>query len=632
MAVGNIHVLHVDDDTAIGALSTAILEGDGDIEVTTTNDPASVPARFEMADFDCIVSEYELSRLDGIGLYERLESQGALGECPFILFTGHGSESVAADACNAGVTASLTKGGPEQYERLTARIRTATAARTDGVDCERTRATDGGSIRDSDGPATLFETLPDPTMLVDFGSAEPRIVRINEAFETVFDCDADAVVGTSVEELPVPTAGGADELEGGLVAETSVTRELQCDTTAGERDFLFRAVPVDTARSYGVYTDISERTAYETRLTALHETARRLMGAESTDEVLDIGLQAARDILGHPMNSIHLYDDDEEALVPTVTTDPIEDLLTTVPSFTGGESIAWRVFDTGEAVICDDVREDPDVRNSATPFRSEMILPLGERGILIAASTEVAAFHESDISLGKVLAPTIQSALTQVERKQLLRERERALTRQNERLDEFAAIVSHDLRTPLDLASVHLELAVGDGQLEDHIDKISQAHDRMSDLIDDVLTWAREGETVQETERVLIPALVSECWADLTTDEATLTVSSEKMVAADRARVWQLFDNLLGNAIDYAGQTATVTVGDLEERDGIYVADDGPGVPVEERESVFASGHTLSTDGTGLGLAIVRQIAEAHGWSITLTESANGGARFEIVF
>jgi nitrogen-specific signal transduction histidine kinase len=82
------------------------------------------------------------------------------------------------------------------------------------------------------------------------------------------------------------------------------------------------------------------------------------------------------------------------------------------------------------------------------------------------------------------------------------------------------------------------------------------------------------------------------------------------------------------DAVEHGRDDVTVTVGDLET--GFYVADDGPGVPADERESVFDAGYSTATDGTGFGLSIVKQIADAHGWDVTLTESEAGGARFEI--
>ncbi|PSP62672.1 hypothetical protein BRC73_00365 [Halobacteriales archaeon QH_7_66_37] len=71
-----------------------------------------------------------------------------------------------------------------------------------------------------------------------------------------------------------------------------------------------------------------------------------------------------------------------------------------------------------------------------------------------------------------------------------------------------------------------------------------------------------------------------------------------------------------------------ITVGDLPG--GFYVADDGPGIPADEREQVFKSGYSTSDDGTGFGLSIVAEIAEAHGWAVDAVDADGGGARFEI--
>jgi signal transduction histidine kinase len=70
-----------------------------------------------------------------------------------------------------------------------------------------------------------------------------------------------------------------------------------------------------------------------------------------------------------------------------------------------------------------------------------------------------------------------------------------------------------------------------------------------------------------------------------------------------------------------------VTVG--WEDSGLYVADDGPGIPEGEREDVLDFGYTTNEAGTGFGLAIVDQVAQAHGWELSVTESTAGGARFE---
>ena len=484
---------------------------------------------------------------------------------------------------------------------------------------------DGGQPRESDHADRLFDRLPDPAVLVDCGHDEPRVVRLNEAFARTFGYDADAVVGEPVRALLGPSADVATIEQVGAGAGSC---ELSRETAEGNRrDYLFRSVPVGADRWYGVYTDITDRTAHAATLSALHETTRELMAAETAATVFDIGVRTARDILGHEVAAVYRYDEDEAALVPAVTTAGTEALLDSVPTFHRGNGIIWRAFETGEPIRWDTVDEAPDVFDTATPVRSALLFPLGERGVLFVAATESAAFGERDRSLGQRLAADVRAALDRVEREQALRERERELARRNERLDEFAAIVSHDLRTPLDLAGAHLELAAeGD---DDHLDDIAAAHERMSDLIGDVLAWAREGDIVESTEAVSLSALATECWADRAVEGATLDVVSERTVEADPDRLRQLLDNLFDNAVAHAGPDVTITVGDLPDG-GFYVADDGPGVPADERESVFEFGQSLAPGTTGFGLAIVGRIVESHGWSIRLVDSDDGGARFEI--
>jgi signal transduction histidine kinase len=206
-------------------------------------------------------------------------------------------------------------------------------------------------------------------------------------------------------------------------------------------------------------------------------------------------------------------------------------------------------------------------------------------------------------------------------------ERERELERRNERLDEFAGVVSHDLRNPLQVASGRIELASEECDSE-FLDDAEDALDQMGTLIDDLLAIARDGTRVREFETVDLEPLVEACWSAVATPEVTLTVESPSPVRADRGRLRQLVENLLANAVEYGGPDVTVTVSTLDV--GFYVADDGPGVPEGEREAVFDTGYTSGDEGTGFGLAIAEEIAMAHDWEIRVRESDGGGARFEI--
>jgi PAS domain S-box-containing protein len=203
---------------------------------------------------------------------------------------------------------------------------------------------------------------------------------------------------------------------------------------------------------------------------------------------------------------------------------------------------------------------------------------------------------------------------------------ERELKQQNQRLDKFASLVSHDLRNPLSIATGHLELAARECD-SSHLDTVAQAHTRMETLVDDMLTLARAGDTVGDTEPVELSEVVETCWQNVETDAARLDVDTDTTVTADEYRLQQLLENLLRNAVEHGGEGVTVTVGDLQT--GFSIEDDGPGIPADDREDVLEPGYTTSEEGSGFGLGIVRDIANAHGWSIDVTDSADGGARFE---
>ena len=204
-------------------------------------------------------------------------------------------------------------------------------------------------------------------------------------------------------------------------------------------------------------------------------------------------------------------------------------------------------------------------------------------------------------------------------------ERERELERQNERLEEFASVVSHDLRNPLNVAVSALELLDVDGD-DELVAKIDRSLDRMGDIIEDVLTLAREGRAVDEPEPIAADSLVRQAWGDVETEGAALSVETTAEMVADPTRARDLFTNLFRNALEHNDGPVSVTVGALD--DGFYVADDGSGVP--DDGDVFEMGHSTADEGTGIGLTIVAQIADAHGWGLELTESEAGGARFEL--
>lgn len=205
------------------------------------------------------------------------------------------------------------------------------------------------------------------------------------------------------------------------------------------------------------------------------------------------------------------------------------------------------------------------------------------------------------------------------------REARAALAHKAQRLDEFASIVSHDLRNPLNVARGYVDLTRETGGA-DHLSPVSDAHDRMDVIIRDMLTLARNGERAVTPTAVSLSGTAERAWEMIDTDETTLDVTADEQIYVDRNRLETLFENLFRNAVGHNQRPLTVSAGTLEN--GFYVEDTGDGVSPEFRERVFEAGYTRD-GGTGLGLAIVRAAADAHNWSYTLTSGRADGVRFE---
>lgn len=131
-----------------------------------------------------------------------------------------------------------------------------------------------------------------------------------------------------------------------------------------------------------------------------------------------------------------------------------------------------------------------------------------------------------------------------------------------------------------------------------------------------------------DVAHVDLDACASRAWSYTQTPHAEYEFEGGTVsVAADSDRLAELFENLFHNSIVHGREDVTVRVGPLE--DGFYVADDGPGIPPAKRDEVFEMGYSERPHGNGLGLGIVADIADTHEWALTVTESRDGGARFE---
>ncbi|MFB6218116.1 MAG: histidine kinase dimerization/phospho-acceptor domain-containing protein, partial [Halobacteriaceae archaeon] len=415
---------------------------------------------------------------------------------------------------------------------------------------------DATEVSDGDILRGVLDFLDE--LLVVFDS-RGRLRRWNWALPEVTECGGDELAGTAAGDLVVEEH--ADRMAG-VVAEATETGYAAVDATFRAPDggipveFRMSRVPLDGGHGVlAVGFNVTARRDRERRLQQLRARSLELMNTKTATETAQVAADAAHDIIGTPLSGVYLPDETGATLEPVAVAAPVPETLGEPPQYSrdgdpgSRDALAWEVFDGGEPLRIDDTAAFEGLEEP-TPVGSVVLHPLSGHGLFVVADSEPGAFDDADTALIEILAAALTTALDRVERERRLRERERELERRNERLEEFASVVSHDLRSPLNVAQGHLDLARGhrDG---DHLEAVARAHERMEELVEDILALAREEESEPDTEPVALDGVVERCWGTVRTGEATLRVETDRTVRADRSRLRQLFENLVRNAVEH---------------------------------------------------------------------------------
>ncbi|MBC9987694.1 MULTISPECIES: PAS domain-containing sensor histidine kinase [unclassified Haloferax] len=447
------------------------------------------------------------------------------------------------------------------------------------------------------------------------------------------------VVGRSAFDLYDDTPAATDAIARGLSGEAVDTR---IEYRGAVYDAWYRPVFDDgeVSKLLGVAIDVTNRARLEDGLRTLQAVTQDLILTESVEEVAALAVDIVPELVPDAAAAVWLADD-RGALSPAASTAEQFDSETPIETAPGG-------FESDAVSRVDAADVDDRLLPPESDGKSVLRVPLGSHGLLVVSTDDDGAFLDVDEDLLELLGSTVTSALSGTVREQELRNREADLAAANERLDDFVSIVAHDLRNPLAVATGYLDLGMESGERA-HLERAANAVDRMSELVEEVLDLARQRTPVVDAKPVDLARVVDHAWRFVDTGDATLVREELFVVEGDDGRLLRLFENLFRNAVEHGstsrrdtpddpadGDTPpddplAVRVGALDDRAGFYVADNGVGVPETRREQVFDHGYTTMPRGTGYGLAIVRDIADAHGWSVSLTESAEGGARFEFV-
>jgi PAS domain S-box-containing protein len=355
----------------------------------------------------------------------------------------------------------------------------------------------------------MFAEAPNPMLVAD---ADGRaIVEANGPAAGLLGYSRSALRDMSLSELQPPEreaeyrelferfaresaeSAAAVSIEGGLHLRSADGEEIPVDATA-------RSFTVDGDRYVvGVFRDLRTRERRDRTLERLHGATRDLLSADSEMEVYAVASRTATDILGLPLHIFLRYEPDPDHLATAAISEPARELFPDVDTFERGESVFWRVFETGEPVVSGDIRGDPDVLNPETPIRSECLMPLGKYGVFAAASTAVDDFDPIDVSLAKVLAANTEAALRRREHERELRERARQLRTVVDNAPVILFAIDADGVFTLSEGRALERIGLEPGEVVG--DSIFEVYGENEDILANA-QQALDGDTVQATNRV----------------------------------------------------------------------------------------------------------------------------------
>ncbi|ERH01098.1 MAG: PAS sensor histidine kinase [Halonotius sp. J07HN6] len=387
--------------------------------------------------------------------------------------------------------------------------------------------------------------------------------------------------------------------------------------------------------------------AFETRLRDINESAQELMTVPDRSQIAALAVESTQSILEMPISGIWWYDEEENILDPVLQSDAAAEHVPEQPVFEPGNTLAWEAFESGELRVYDDLGDVDGKHNEATIFESEVIVPLGDHGILTASALSPRAFSEMDRNLLEVLSSTIESALTRSDREMVLRETQAELEQSNEELEQFAYAASHDLQEPLRTLSSYLTLLERryedelDAEAVEFIEFAVDGADRMQQMIEALLAYSRVDTSGEAFEAVAVSDLLDAVTESLQfrIDEADATVSvpdTDATVTGDESQLAQLVQNLVENGIKYSSEPPEIdiSVDHDETAVTIEIADNGIGIPADQQDGIFEVFQRLHTheefSGTGIGLSICRKIVDRHDADITVDSEPGVGSTFTI--
>ncbi len=507
-----------------------------------------------------------------------------------------------------------------------------------------------------------YETVWDGVVLLD---GDERFAMVNEAFCEMTGYDrADILEQPATMPLDETAYAEASELYDRVTGGELEVATMQYDLRVADGDPIpveARFGPVEfeegSIGGTGVIRDVSDRRQREQRLAtrarqqeAVADLGQMALETDAPEQLMRAACTRVAEVLDHPHAHELAFDNDRERFSPRAgvgwadTLDPAGTLAAA-----GAGTVAMLAVEREDPIVFES-RDGIDAEPLASPdVESGMYVAIGTPeapwGVLGTAHTDVRSFAREDVdfvrSVANILAEAIEREVYRQERESLIADLEES----NERLEQFAYAASHDLQEPLRMVSTYLQLLerrYADRLDEDGTEFLGYAvdgADRMRTMIDGLLQYARVRSRGQPFEPVDLERVVEDVRKDLeihiAESNAEIQVGALPRVRGDPSQLGHLFQNLIHNAIEYAGDSRPhVEISAAKEGSmwRIAVRDDGVGIDPAEHDQIFEIFERLRPDehqrGSGIGLALSERIVERHGGEIDVESTPGEGSTF----
>ncbi|QCW01737.1 GAF domain-containing protein [Natrinema pallidum] len=656
-------VLYVADAEAAASDGAGALEG---VEAGPERSVHAVTAvdrvRNWAPEADCVVFAETPTTAAGASLLEVIEG---CGSTPVILFTEPSFAPTAARSTD-GIDGYVRRDTDDAVAHLADEIEWVCRETGDAVSADRAASTPGpaerflesvpevAACRDRD---RLFERLVETAAdaldcetcwlsTVHFGEFTPRATALGVSDDDLEPISRDGVLDETLrtgETLRIDEIDSDDRLTAPLDGVTSL-----CCVPVGDIGLLQVAAEEAAAfddrdcDSLAAWCRVAAAVLERIDADASHRTAREQLQRERDRLRTDRDrlaserdeLAAERDRLADERDRFRAlfatipepavrYEIDDGRVLVRDSNDAFDEVFGTAPEGVGGEEPVAPGLEHRRAALLESLRAGErcqlDSRRETVDGVREFLLTL----VPVDAGASDGGASDAHTPEGLL----VYSDVTETSR------REREVAAAEARLETIETLVDEEMRTPLNVARGYLELAAETGAAE-HFAEVDDAQERLRELVDRLVSIVRRDDVLVETEPVAIHDVARRAWVTVETGDARLVThtADDRVLEADKARLRELFEQLLGTMIDTAersdcgtksgdetpAETAVVTVGATD--DGFYVArrDAEPDAAAADGriETEPDSDQLTAADGTGFGLETVERIADAHGWTV----------------